>query len=138
MDINLHPIFVHFPIALFISALGLEVVSLILAKEILHRTAFHIYILAICLAPFTVLTGLLEANELHLNHPILTIHRTFAFCTLGISLMSLPILEFAKSQGPKTFRIFFLIFLLLVVSSVVITAYNGGRMVYEYGVGVEH
>ena len=137
MDLNLHPIFVHFPIALFICALGLEVASLMLAKEILHQTAFHIYILAICIAPFTVLTGLFEANELHLNHPVFIIHRAFAFITLGISLMSLPVLAFFRTQGTKAYRIAFLIFLLMVTSSVSITAYNGGRMVYEYGIGVE-
>ena len=137
MDLNLHPIFVHFPIALFVSALGLEVASLILDKEILHRSAFHIYILAICLAPFTVLTGLFEANALHLNHPVFIIHRTFAFITLGVSLISLPIFTFIKAQGTRAFRIVFLIFLLIVTSSVAITAYNDGRMVYEYGIGVE-
>ena len=79
----LHPKLVHFPIALFTSAMGLEVLSLCFKKESLHRTAVHIYILAALISPLVVLTGLQDAQHLHLNHPVLTIHRNFALLTMG-------------------------------------------------------
>ena len=88
----LHPKVIHFPIALFIGAMGMEVLSLILKKDNLHRTALHMYILATVITPFAVLTGLQEAEHLHLSHPILTIHRNFALLTMWGSLVSLPIL----------------------------------------------
>ena len=50
----LHPKVIHFPIALFLGAMGMEVLSLIFRKDNLHRTAFHMYILA------TVITHLLS------------------------------------------------------------------------------
>lgn len=132
----LHPKLIHFPIALFLSAMGLEVLSLVIKKESLHRTALHIYILAALTTPLAVLTGLQDAKHIHLNHPILTIHQNFAFLTMWGSLASLLIFWFIRKNA-KVFRSVFLIFALLIVTFVSITGYNGGRMVYEYGVGVE-
>ena len=133
----LHPRIIHFSIALFIVAMGMEVLSLIFKKENFHRTAFHMYILATVITPFVVLTGLQEAEHLHLNHPILTIHRNFALLTMWGSLVSLPILGLAKKRGEKVSRIVFIIFLLMLAMFVSITGHNGGRMVYEYGAGTE-
>ena len=132
-----HPKAIHFPIALFIGAMGMEVLSLIFKKDNLHRTAFHMYILATVITPFVVLTGLQEAEHLHLGHPILTIHRNFALLTMWGSLASLPILWLAKKKSEKVLRIVFIVFLLMLVGFVSITGHNGGRMVYEYGVGVD-
>lgn len=132
----IHPRIVHFPIALFITALGLEIISIIFRKDKLHATALHIYVVAALLTPLVIRTGLWEETRLHLNHPVLTTHRTFALWTMWISLGSLPILWFMKQELSKYNRAVFVIFLLIIVSLVSITAHNGGRMVYEYGVGV--
>ena len=133
----LHPKVIHFPIALFISAMGMEALSLIFKKDNLHRTAFHIYILATAITPFVVLTGLQEAEHLHLSHPILTVHRNFALLAMWGSLVSLPILWLAKKKGEKVLRIVFIVFLLILAAFVSVTGYNGRRMIYEYGVGTE-
>ena len=120
------------------SSLGLEIASLIFQPEALHKTAFHIYILATFLAPLTVLTGLHEADELHLHHPVVTLHKNFALSTMFGSILSLPILWFFHQYQPKVFRIIFFVFLVLAAGCVALAGYNGGRMVYEFGVGVEH
>ena len=133
----IHPKVIHFPIALFLGAMGMEVLSLVFKKDNLHRSAFHMYILATVITPFVVLTGLQEAEHLHLGHPVLTIHRNFALLTMWGSLVSLPILWLAKKKSEKVLRIIFIIFLLMIVGLVSITGHNGGRMVYEYGVGVD-
>ncbi len=134
---GMHPRSVHFPIALFISAMGLDVLSLFLKKENLHRTAVHMYVLATLVTPLVVLTGLSEAEHLHLHHPVLNLHKTFALLTMSTSFISLPILWIVKKKNAKAFRTTFFLFALLSVIFVSITGYNGGRMVYEYGVGVE-
>lgn len=41
--IHIHPIIVHFPIALFISAMGCEVLGLVFKKEILRKTVITGY-----------------------------------------------------------------------------------------------
>ena len=138
IDWHLHPMVVHFPIALFTSALILEVLSLIMKREGLHHSAKHLYVLAAIVTPFVVKTGLLEADELQIHHPVLALHRRFALLTMWTALASLPILWVFQKQISKHFRTIFLIFLVLIVASVSLAAYNGGRMVYEYGVGVEN
>lgn len=133
----LHPKVVHFPIALFISAMGLEAVSSIFRKESFHRTAVHMYILATLLTPLVVLTGLSEAEHLNIKHPVLDLHKNFALLTMWGSLISLPILWLIKKHNSKILRFLFLVLTLTIVVFVSIAGHNGGRMVYEYNVGVE-
>ncbi len=87
--------------------------------------------------PPTFWSGFWEAQEHHLSHPVLDIHRNFALLTLWIAILSLPFLLATYKSRPKIFTGLFLVVLTLIVGSVSITAYNGGRMVYEYGIGME-
>ncbi len=134
--IPLHPKLVHFPIALFLAALAFDVFSFIFRKEILHKTALHIYVLTSLITPLIVKTGFWEEARLHLNHPVLARHEMFALLTMWGALISLPILWFIKKKRPKYFRLTFLLFLISVAVCVFLAAHNGGRMVYEYGAGV--
>jgi uncharacterized membrane protein len=133
---HLHPMVVHFPIALFITALGFEILSFIFKKESLHQSAVCIYVLAALITPLVVRTGIWEAEKLNLAHPMLDQHRNFALWTMWVSLMSLPILWFIKKEFGRYFRIIFLIFLMSTAVFVSLAGDKGGRMVFEYGVGV--
>ena len=135
-DLHVHPMVVHFPVALFISALGMEICSLICKKDSLHRTAMHIYVLAAFLSPFAVWTGGWEEDRLHLHHPVLETHERFALLTMWASLLSLPVLWCISKRKPQAFRLVFIGLVCLAVTFVSLTAYNGGRMVYEYGIGM--
>lgn len=135
--IPLHPKVVHFPIALFVSALVFDILSLIARKEGLHKAAVYMYAFAALLTPLVVRTGLWEEERIHLGHPLLEKHRVFALWTMWVSLMSLPVLWFVKKEMPKYFRFIFPVFLLGTVVLVTLAGHNGGRMVYEYGAGVE-
>ncbi|MCB9757454.1 MAG: hypothetical protein H6753_03405 [Candidatus Omnitrophica bacterium] len=136
--IPLHPKLVHFPIALFVTALGFEVFALLLRKERLHQTAMYLFVVAALASVVVVRSGIWEQARLHLNHPLLTQHRMWALWTMGFSLAALPVLWISKVFLSKYFRFVFLIILLAVVGLVSFTAHHGGRMVYEYGVGVEN
>ncbi len=133
----IHPKIVHFPIALFMTALGLDFASLILKKESLHKTALHIYVIAALMTPLVIRTGIWEEERFRLSHPVLDLHRLFALWTMWISLMSLPVLWFIKQKFQKFFRVLFMILLIGIAGLVTLTGHNGGRMVYEYGVGVD-
>ena len=132
----IHPKVVHFPIALFMTALGLDLASLIFKKENLHKTAMHIYVIAALMTPLVVRTGIWEEERAHLNHPVLDKHRLFALWTMWVSLISLPCLWFIKQKSQKFFRLFSIILLIAVAGLVTLAGHNGGRMVFEYGVGV--
>jgi len=135
--IPVHPKLVHFPIALFTAALGFDVLSFLFKKEGLHKAAVNMYVLAALITPMVVRTGMWEAERLNLHHPVLDKHRMFALWTMWVSLMSLPVLWLFKQQLPKYFRILFILCLIGIVGIVSLAGHNGGRMVYEYGVGIE-
>lgn len=135
---HIHPILVHFPIALFISALGLEALAIIFKKDSLQQASWTNFILAVLITPLTILTGWLEARHLHLSHKVADIHKIFAYWTFGTSLILAIGLWMIKKRLPrKLFGHLFFISLILVVVLISISGYYGGRLVYEYGVGVE-
>ena len=131
----LHPKLVHFPIALFISAMGMEILSLILKKDHLHRTALHMYVLATVITPLIFLTGWQEAEHLHLHHPILYAHRNYALATLVVSWAGLGLMWVRRNDVPAA-RVTFRCACWLCAGLVLAAAYFGGEMVYDYGIGV--
>lgn len=132
--IHLHPIAAHFPIALFITALGLEILSLILKNERFHKTSWINYILGVLGAGGAILCAFLE--HVTLKHPVYYTHHNFGYLTFITSLLSLLLLLVIKKRFSKTFRVSFLIILIIIAVLILITGYTGGRLVYEYGVGV--
>jgi len=132
---HLHPLVVHFPIALFIAALGLEILGLLFKKEILQQTAWYNYLLAILACVAAVLAAWWDGETL--KHPVFYTHKNLAYWTLWIALGSGLILPLVRRKSKKIFRIVFFIFLVLTASLVSIAGYYGGKLVYEYGVGVE-
>lgn len=132
-----HPAIVHFSVALFISALGFYLAGYLFKKESFKQTAFYLYILGALAAPLAVRTGLWEAEHLGVMHPLVEIHERLGLWTMWSSLLSLPILGLLKRKKTSAFEGMLGVCLVLVVALAVVTAYNGGRMVYEYGVGVE-
>ena len=134
MHLHLHPIVVHFPIALLLTAFGVEILSLLFKKENLHQAAWYNYLLGILATIAAILAAWWDGETL--KHPIFYAHRNFAYATLGIALLSGIILSLIKKRNDKIFRIAFFISLLVIVILVSITGYFGGRLVYDYGIGV--
>jgi uncharacterized membrane protein len=132
----IHPKLVHFPIAFFITAFVLDILSWILDKEKLHESAVVMYVIAAFSTPIVVLAGLWEQWRLHLNHPVLAQHKLYAFATMWVSLVSLPVLWSLKKVSLRIFRIVFTCLLLCLSILVTTAGYWGGKMVYEYGAGV--
>jgi uncharacterized membrane protein len=136
-ELELHPMLVHFPIAFFMSAFLFQGLGLLFKKSDFHKSALYLYLLGVFISPLTVQTGLWEAEELHLNHPVLLLHRTFALWTMWLSLTGVLVLWIIHRKAQKLFQIIFFLTLLFIVCCVSLAAYNGGRLVYEYGIGIE-
>lgn len=83
----------------------------------------------------TVLAAWFDAETL--KHYVFYNHRNLAYWTTGVALISGAVLILAKRKSEKLFRILFVAFLLTTAALVSITGYYGGKLVYEYGVGVE-
>ena len=133
--LHLHPLIVHFPIALFITALGAEILSLIFKKNTLHKVAYCNYFFVILGAITAVLSA--WRDNMFLKHPVFYTHRNLAYITLIVASISGIILLLIKRKSERLLRIIFFIFLILIASLVSLTAYYGGKLVYEYGIGVE-
>ncbi len=92
------------------------------------------FILAVLSMPVVVLSGLWEADRLHLHHSVLDMHKRFALTAMWLSMAALPVLWFIRDK--RVFPILFLIFLMIFSGLLGLAAHQGGRMVYEYSVGV--
>ena len=130
----LHPKLVSFPIALLVSALFLELLSLAAKRESFHQAAMYVYIMAAFSLPWTALTGLGEASRLHLNHPVVWTHQNLGLALTGLVMLSLPVL-WRFRRHPRQ-RAIFLLICCAANGLMTAGAYFGGKLVYEYGIGV--
>jgi uncharacterized membrane protein len=132
----LHPKLVQFPIALAFSAMGMQVLGMVFKKETWRAAAWLMFVLATLALPVVALSGWLEADRLHLHHPVLEEHKWYAFTATGSSLAALIVLWFLKSRNSKLFQLLFLAALLGICFLLFSAGREGGEMVFEYGVGV--
>ena len=132
----IHPKLVHFPIALMFGAMGMQALGLVFKKEAWRAAAWIMFVMAAIAMPIVALSGLWEADRLHLHHPVLEEHKRYAFTALWSSLAALPVLWFLRSRNNKVFQLLFLAVALGISFLLFSAAREGGEMVYEYGVGV--
>jgi uncharacterized membrane protein len=144
--VELHPFFVHFPIALIVTAALLDWVRWFSDRARLLATGFWggttpLLILAFLGAAAAVTTGLLDEDRAERGnavlHDLIETHQTLAFITAG--LLAVVVLWRVALRGafPQRSSVPYLILLLAVVATVGIGAYYGGMMVYGHGAGVE-
>ena len=137
---HFHPMLVHFPIALTMVGMMLEVVRFFFCKSQskLPTGELILYFAAVS-AVFALLSGFLFTGtfsgkplELRNTHQLLAI-----LATVALSLTSLFYLlaRFGK-QNPKTFQLAGLIFYILSALLTGATGYMGGNLVYTYMIGL--
>jgi len=114
--------------------MGMQALGVLLNKDSLRKGAWLMFILAVLSMPVVVLSGLWEVDRLHLHHPVLDMHKRLALTAMWLSIAVLPALWFIRDK--RVFPILLLIFLMIVSGLLCLAAYQGGRMVYEYSVGV--
>ena len=136
---NVHPVFIHFPIALFPAALLLYSLGIVLKRRswcVAGRAALY---LAVAGTMISVVTGLMAEGTFPHNeriHHIMQTHKTIGLAIGLISLLLVPWSFLHKEQRPKgTFA--FLFALLFINGLVLQNADLGGRMVFIEGAGVK-
>jgi len=137
--INIHPLFVHFPIALILtSAAAYFLGSAFRRDELLAAGKWMLYFGCLA-AAVTVWTGL-DASTMVPHgggtHDIMLMHQYFGFTVLGLSFCLSAWVFFSKSLVPLKGRTFFLIGLALLSVILIQGADFGGRLVFLNGVGV--
>ena len=135
---SLHPLIVHFPIALLLTALLLDLLALAMKRPALHRVALWNLSLGTLGAAAAVFTGLRAAEVAKHSFEIwqiMELHERLGITTLILGLMACGLRLFKRDQLSPRLRFFSLILMVAFAGTVSYGAYLGGRMVYVFGVG---
>ena len=137
---HLHPLLVHFPIALVIFGFLAELAFLFFKKETsLSKMGYYLLIVGTLAAIVAWLTGNFFTSEMDgAAGKIKETHELFATITLGF-LIATSVLRTAllmlKNKNPALKNIAFLLYALAAIS-VSITGYLGGSLVYDFMLGL--
>jgi Predicted membrane protein (DUF2231). len=137
---HLHPIIVHFPIAIIIVGFAAEVVSLFFKKEkCLSKTGFYLMVIGSLAAIAAWLTGHLFTEEPSQGE-ILSVfqkHETGGLITMILivagTIFRIWLVIKKNEDSPMKWIAFG--FYLLAFAAVSFTGFMGGKMVYDFMIG---
>ena len=135
---SVHPLMVHFPIALLLTALLLDVLALVLKRPGLHRVALWNLSLGTMGAAVAVRTGLWAAEIAKHTfeiHQVMELHRKLGVATLSLGVLVVAWRLWKRDQLGIRARAVTLMLMLFIAGTLGYGAHLGGRLVYEFGVG---
>lgn len=138
--LNLHPLFVHFPIAFWTGALIFEAWAVLRASDELHRTAVRLLCIGTVFGALAVLTGLrAEASvpDSGPAHEVMELHELLMKITLAAAMGLCLVAHFLRDKLVGARRKLFLLALVLLGGLLAVGADRGALMVYKYGVAVD-
>jgi uncharacterized membrane protein len=139
---NLHPLIVHFPIALFSLAFVFEIIE-IFKKESFKNSSFLVLIFAILCAILAVQTGNIDAQNLSLDNKakeILEQHQSsanFSLFMLALVFMIKFYVTLKRREPARTLTLVLFALYLLGLIFIYRTAYLGTKLVFEYSIGTK-
>ena len=140
---NWHPLVVHFPIALILSATVLLLAARLLRSESWAASAATVGTWNLCLgaaaALFALATGLSAVLDLDVSaaaRQAISSHLKWAMFTT-LLLLLLAVWRGAGRASRSRPSWIFLIVLIAASAALSFTGYRGGKNVYEYAVGVK-
>ncbi len=139
---NIHPMLVHFPIALLITAVLLDFLYLIWKKDWLHNSVMTLFILAALASLITYLSGrqAVDSVSVPMNAELTaSYHSDWALYTLLYFSIYTSIRAFLFWKKLNKRFIAILLFLTGLAGCALLakTADLGGKLVYKYGVGTK-
>jgi len=141
-DPGWHPLVVHFPLALVVTAAFVLVAARLLRQERHAATLATVGTWNLCLgalaALFALATGLAAVLDLHVGlaaRQALSLHVKWAiFTTLALVLLAVwRGAGVAQESRPSWV---FIVVLVAATAALIMTGYRGGPNVYQYGIGV--
>lgn len=137
--LNIHPVFVHFPIALFPTTLLFYAIGIFGKRKRFLFAGRVCLLLSLLSVTVTVITGLFAADTFPHSetiHKIMETHRTIGYAALFFGF-TLSVWSLSQKEGmPKLPRLFLLV-LSLAVLMVLQNGDLGGRMVFVEGASVK-
>ncbi|MCM8812173.1 MAG: DUF2231 domain-containing protein [Candidatus Omnitrophica bacterium] len=135
---NLHPVFVHFPVALLLTSCGIEAAALALKRSAWHRVSIWNLALGTIGAAAAVVTGRMAqetAKHTFEIHQVMSLHEKLGYVVLGLCSAVLAWRLLRKDRLKTAYRWLAWGLLLAACGVMVFSAHLGGRLVYEFGVG---
>lgn len=133
---HLHPMIVHFPIALVAIGFLAELASLFFKKEAcLPKISLYLLIIGTLAAMAAVLAGVFFTDKLSGEAgAVERTHALLAFITTGLLTVTslLRLLPLLKGKETKTTKQLAFVFYLLSMLAVSATGFYGGTLVYSY------
>ena len=140
---NVHPLVIHFPIVLIMTAAVVDVVDVVFERSAwLKAATTTLYVAGAMSLIVAYLTGTRAASTVlvpGMAYPVLTAHGQWALATMtsGIVVAALRLVLLRGEPGRSRRRRVALLGLgLLSVVLIQQTAERGARLVYEYGTGI--
>lgn len=137
---NIHPYFVHFPIAILSVGLLWDLLGILFKKQSLKNAGWWAQLFGTAAIIVTVVTGLVAANTIPHNeasHEIMETHETIGLIVGGVFIILFIWRSILKTMLPSK-NLQQLIYLAiggLAVLTMFYGAHLGGKLVYEFGVG---
>ncbi len=135
---NIHPLVVHFPLALLPAAALMYWLGLFARRESWQWTGLWLLILGVLGAAAAVSTGLYAAPGVMLapsvKQNLLAYHKSIMLAVLGLSA-ALTLWALVARPMPRRWRALFLALLVVMVGMIAKGADYGGRMVFDYNAG---
>lgn len=135
---HIHPIVVHFPIALIIVATCFDIFVVITKRKLSPKKGLWLWILAFFSAWIAVGTG--PEDDARGNTNVFHYHETMADIATAVSFLVVAFRVFFMVKKKEFIRfslIAYSILSLICTVSILTVGYFGGKMVYDQGVGVK-
>ncbi len=136
----LHPIVVHFPIALLSTAILFAVIESLFRRDVFDQALNWLLGLGVLGGAVAVITGMWEEDAVEaagVPETAIEQHETLAFATLAVFALLLVMRWFRGRRWMPGHPALFFILGLAGLTLLGLTGYFGGDLVYRYGAGVE-
>lgn len=137
---HFHPLIVHFLIAPLSIAVVADLIWFFSKNEFFEKYSWYNYILAGFFSVLTIISGLIAEENVLINDnaaDVFEYHENFAFILI-VLLLILVFWRFGlKGKNPKKYNYIYYFISILCFLTVFITAYHGGRLVFEHGISVK-
>jgi len=136
----IHPMVVHFPIALLSASVLFDLLAVELRREEFRTASLYTLILGLAGALVSVITGAMAEEAIEhsglVPEWVLEIHETLGFATLGMfaGLLGIRVAEWLGWIRER--RALTVMLGLAAVAVLFVASYYGGTLVYEFGAGV--
>jgi len=140
--VNIHPLLVHFPIALLLTSVLADLLALLRPRAVCKDVALFLLIFGVIGAVGAGISGERAAEAVaHLPNLREAVEQHEDFATgaiwLFIALLLSRLYMVIKDRFVSVLRVAYLIVSLVASGLLIATAYSGGSLVYEHGAGVK-